>query len=244
MKILLTLCFFLFVEMISAQSGVLRTLLKEESQVLSVATKSGLNDVRVLRSSSIAYRKTIENHQSLLKKFWGQNKEQIKEIAESIGEEAFSNGLEETVKISFYLNEIVQNKNYPTLYKAICKKLHVSSASKVDIIVLLIGQEVQNLTIKPEKLYQIFFLMSDQFALEEMNGMLRSTECSSERANKIFQIASSRKLELNKELCIQPQKKKNDGDAFAGILLLSGMGYLTYRIYRFIRKIRNNQQAP
>ncbi len=218
-----------------SQRGALKALFETESHVISQTSRNLTNEsrsiIRGIKSSHIL----VEEHQTILRKFWNENKERIKEMAEDIAEDSFTNAIESSAKESFYLYQIFHNQNYPALYKSVCKKLKVNTISTIDLVRLFIGQKVYNYTISHQKLYRLHFLFSDEFARVELEKMMEMVECSSKQANQFVQIANSRNININKDLCINQENKKEDGDSFWGITLLIFAAYFSFHIFKWIR---------
>jgi len=239
--ILLILSCFISSNLFS-QRGALKALFETESHVISQTSRNLTNESRSIIRGIKSSRVLVEEHQSILRKFWSKNKETITDIAENLGEEVISNSIEKSASESFYLYQIFHHRKFKVLYKSICKKLNVNAINSVDIVLLLIGQEVNNYTIKPEKLYRLHFLFSDEFAAVELGKIVETVDCSSNQAAEILKIAKSRNIKINKDLCINQESENDDGDAFWGICLLSIAAYITFRIYkRFFRK--NNEST-
>ena len=228
---ILILTFFLTSNLF-AQRSALKSLFETEAHVISQTTRNLTNESKTILKGITSKKNLIKEHQNKLRKFWNENKESIHEIAEHIGEEVITNTIESTANESFYLYQIFHNNYYPSLYKALCKKLKVSEINTSDMLCLFIGQKVNNYTISPQKLYRLHFLFSDQFAKVELEKMMEKIDCSSKQAADIIKLAKTRKIEINKQSCVNSKVEKDAGDPLWGMVLLAALVYLSFRIYK------------
>ncbi len=244
MKFRILLFFLWSCQLLLAQRGIVRSLFMEEKQVISASRNAG-NESRVIAKGLTIHPHLLEEHQSLLKKFWSNNKDKFKDIAKDWGEEYLGQKLEDGANVVQYLYQIYHNPHYPSLYRAICKKIKVDTIHSADVVLLLIGQKVNNFSIKPDKLYRIYFLLSDHFARNELQQMASNSLCGSKDLQFIKKLAVQRKVDVDLSSCQEEQSEDDDG-VFWGLLILAGIGYMIYKLIRLIiRKIigKENQNT-
>ena len=100
-----------------------------------------------------------------------------------------------------FIQEIMLNNSYPSLYKKLCKDFKVASLSRSQIEVILSGLKFNNNIVKPDELYIIYFELSNTFAKIELEKLKLNYKCDRDATITLDEISERRNFILKEYEC-------------------------------------------
>jgi hypothetical protein len=239
----------LFTFSLSAQlNSILRNAAKSEGQAIKNAARHSGDDIANATKNNLdegvnaAKNNLDETAHSLqpgarkaldkaFEKCVDEFYKKINELTEDYIKEKIIEALENLFKDDIYLYEIESNTNYPTLRQSVAKKLQRDQVNIAEVRILLYGRAVQGFKIDADKLFRIYFKMSNTFARDELQKMLSNENCSDDIINAVKSIAERRKISLNYDSC-KKESPEEGTDFFYSAL---GFGIIALFVYAFFR---------
>jgi len=219
------------------ESNASKKIIQEESELLTQGSKalsesSSKTAITVLEESKGLADGYLHN----ISKFWDKNEKII-----DLGLEIFNkyDGVNKKLgdKQIQYLNEIFASKQFSKLYLALCKKIKKDSLSKNEIGKLLVGHRINGYGIDSNKLYNLYFILSNTFAKEELEKLQVYYKCNPERNKEIKTLAEKRTVSINQTEC---SDEFHLWDVVKKIIRWSSIfifiGVAVYHVARFIKK--------
>ena len=237
----------------SAQlNAILRNAAKSEGQAIKNAAKHSGDDIanaakhnidETAHAAANHVDETVHSLQPGAKKALANAFEEstdefykkLQELTEDYIKEKIGESLQELFKDEIYLFEIESNPNYPTLRQSVAKKLQRAQVNITEVRLLLYGRSVHGFKIDKNKLFKLYFSMSNTFARNELQKMLSIGNCSDDIKNAVKSIAENRKLSIKFDEVCKKQSPEEDSDYLSTAI---GLGIIALIVYAFFRKPR------
>ena len=130
-----------------------------------------------------------------------------------------------------YLNEIEINNLNPHIYKILCAKFKKDTLNRNELKLALTGQTINNISISKEKLYKLYFILSDKFAYNELIKIYTYYSGNKIKQEKIEALALDRGLVIDSEEKTSKEEETSYIDIIFGFLILILILYIIFKIY-------------
>lgn len=204
-----------------------KTIVIEETEAIAKNVLKTSDESLIILQSN---KELADGYKLNLNDFVKKNKKRIIEESLDFSSEVISESSSELIPQNYdtnsrkelvFVGEIFSNKNYPNLYKKICEKFKVISLTKNEIIRILNGSNYGGDCIKPNKLYSIYFGLSNSFAKIELVKLQIHYKCDETAINIINNIAAKRKIKLIENKC---ENNENTDFVFGSVFILILIG--------------------
>ena len=133
--------------------------------------------------------------------------------------------------IFVYLEEILSNSNYPSLYIGICNMYKRDTLKKQEVEYILLGNKINGIGFDSSKLYNLYFNFSQTFAKEELDKLQNFYKCDNGAKEEINSIAQKKGIVLNIQSC----DNEKEGGTAETVLALFLVALLLYFIWGILK---------
>lgn len=215
-----------------------------ESKVITVeakvALKASLNKVlpsfKNLSKNKILTRGLKSNlkkfNSKLNRRLKNETNKEIKDKIKEKVEEKIQDEIQEYFDERALFKEIKTNRYYPLLYKLICEKIGQDTLEEKNVKKILMGNRYKTFKIDSNKLYNIYFTFSDNFAIKELNQLKTFYNCKPYVIKEVNLIAEQREIELGYSPC--KVEKSGVLEITVGSIIICLLIYLFYKLIKTV----------
>ena len=246
-KIISFLILFVFIassfDSYAQLSGILKNIFSSEKTIIrETATISSKN---LSKGTRFFYK----NSELVLVKISKESKisEGFKKIIKDYGEDIIDYGSEIITQDSppsltesknstiDYFKEIEIKKLPPKFYKTLCQKFKKDSLNDKEIQLALTGQKINNISITKEKLFKVYFILCDKFAINALTSLHNYYSGDQINQEKIEKLAIERGVKINSKEQSVKDEESDFWDIFIGFIIIIVLFYFIYKLYKFVK---------